>query len=76
MWQHFLGTHKTKVFTDNVSLKYFEIQLKVSTKQLRWHNTLALLDVEMIHKLGWDNVVPNTLSRKEKIRVQKPPTKT
>jgi len=34
------------------------------------------LDVEMIHKLGWDNVVPNTLSRKEKIRVEKPPTKT
>ncbi len=76
MWQHFLGTHKTKVFTDNVSLKYFETQLKVSTKQLRWHNTLALLDVEMIHKLRWDNVVPNTLSRKEKIQVEKPPTKT
>jgi hypothetical protein len=23
-WQHYLASHKTKVFTDNVSLKYFE----------------------------------------------------
>jgi hypothetical protein len=47
MWPHFLGMHKTKVFMD----KYFEIQLKASTKQLKWHDTLVLLDVEMIHKL-------------------------
>lgn len=32
MWQHYLGTHKTKIFTNNVSLKYFKILLKVSTK--------------------------------------------
>jgi hypothetical protein len=23
-WQHYLGFHKTKVFTDNVFLRYFE----------------------------------------------------
>ena len=23
-WQYYLGLHKTKVYTDNVSLKYFE----------------------------------------------------
>jgi hypothetical protein len=63
-WQHYLGTHKTKVFT-NVSLKYFETQPKASMKQLIWHNTLALLDVDMIHKLSWDNVVPNVMNRKK-----------
>jgi hypothetical protein len=24
-WQHHLGTHKTKVFMDNISLKYFKL---------------------------------------------------
>ncbi len=65
MWQCFLEMLKTKVFINNISLKYFKTQLRSSTKQLRWHNTLALLDVEMIHKLKWDNVVLDTLSRKE-----------
>jgi hypothetical protein len=32
-------------------------------KQLRWHDTLALLDVELIHKLGWDNVIHDALNR-------------
>ena len=26
-WQHYLGLHKTKVYMDNVSLKYFETQV-------------------------------------------------
>jgi hypothetical protein len=31
-WQHYLGTHKTKVFTNNVFFKYFETQPKASMK--------------------------------------------
>ncbi len=31
-WQHYLGGHETKVFIDNVFLKYFETQLKVVAK--------------------------------------------
>jgi hypothetical protein len=50
-WQRYLGTHKTKVFMDNVSLKYFETQPKALTKQLKWHDTLVLLDMELIHKV-------------------------
>jgi hypothetical protein len=23
-WKHYLGMHKTKIFTDNISLRYFE----------------------------------------------------
>jgi hypothetical protein len=41
------------------------MQLRVLTKQLRWHDTLALLDVELIHKLIQDNAIPNALSRKK-----------
>lgn len=76
VWQHYLGTHKTKVFTDSASLKYFETQTKALVKQLKWHETLALLDVELAHKLGQDNVVLNALNRKEKFQVEKPLTKT
>ncbi len=35
------------------------------TKQLHWHNTLALMDMELICKTSQNNVVPNTLSYKE-----------
>jgi len=31
-WQHYLGTHKIKVFMDNISLKYFETQPKALAK--------------------------------------------
>ena len=68
MWQHYLGLHKTKVYTDNVSLKYFETQAHVSAKQLRWHDTLALMNVDLIHKPGRDNVVPDALSRREEFQ--------
>ncbi len=45
-------------------------------EQLRWHDTLALLDVELIHKPRWDNVVLDALSRKENFQVEKPLIKT
>ncbi len=51
-WHHYLGFHKTNVFTNNVSLKYFENQPKATTKQVESHDTLALMDIELIHKLG------------------------
>jgi hypothetical protein len=62
--------HKTKVFTNNVTLKYFETQPRTSTKQLRWHDTLALLHVELIHKPGRDNIIPNALSKKEEFQME------
>ncbi len=31
--------------------------------------------MELIHKQGWFNVVPNTLNRKEEFQVEKPSTK-
>jgi hypothetical protein len=57
-------------------LRYFKNQLRALAKQLTWHDTLVLLDVELIQKLGWDNVVPNTHSRKEEFQIEKLLTKT
>ncbi len=40
------------------------------------NDTLALLDVELIHKLGQDIVVPNALNQKEEFQMENPPTNT
>ena len=37
----------------------------MSAKQLRWHDIFALINVDLIHKLGRDNMVPDALSRWE-----------
>ena len=60
--QYYLGLYQTKVYPSNVSMKYFETQTQLSAHQLRCHNTLAVKNVELIHKLGHDNVIPNVLS--------------
>jgi hypothetical protein len=45
-------------------------------KQLKWHDTLALLDVELIHKLGQDNVIHDALNRKKEFQLERASTKT
>lgn len=71
-WHHYLGFHKTNVFTNNVSLKYFENQPKATTKQLQSHDTLAFMDIELIHKLGKNNVVLDALSCKKEYQGEMP----
>ena len=41
LWQHYLGLEYTKVYTDNVSVRYFETQSKITPKQWRWVDVLA-----------------------------------
>lgn len=41
-------------------------------KQLWWHNTLAFVDIELIHKPWKNNVVLNVLNRKEEYRGEMP----
>jgi hypothetical protein len=57
------------VWTDNVTLKYFVIQPKLSSKQVRWQDTLALFNVDIRHKPRKENVVPNALSQKHQFKV-------
>jgi hypothetical protein len=54
---------------DNVSLRYFETQPRAITKQLRWYDTLAFMDIKLIHKPSKDNVVP---SRKKEYQGEMP----
>ncbi len=57
------------VWTDNVTLKYFTTQPKLSSKQVRWQDTLVLFNVDIRHKHEKENVVPNVLSRKHQLNV-------
>ena len=40
----------------------------MTAKQLRWYDTLALMNVDLIHKPGKENVVPDALSRKDEYK--------
>ena len=53
---------------DNVSLKHFGTHMKMNAMPLRWHDTLALMIMDLIHKLGRHNVVLDVLNRQEKVQ--------
>ncbi len=36
---------------------------------MKWQDTLALFNVDIRHKLGKENIVPNVLSRKHQLKV-------
>jgi hypothetical protein len=55
-----------------VSLRYFETQPKATAKQLQWHDTLAIVNIELIHKHGKENVVPDVLNHKEEYQREMP----
>jgi hypothetical protein len=55
LWQHKLGLHKTKVYMDNVSLKYFGTHAQVSAKPLR--NILVFMKADLIHNVDHNNMV-------------------
>ncbi len=68
-WDHYIGSKDVVVWTDNVTLKYFSTQPKLSSKQVRWQDTLALFNVDIRHKPGKENVVFDALSRKHQLKV-------
>ena len=54
-WRYYVQDKYTKVFTDNVSLQYFQSQPKISPKHARWQDFLAELDLLIVHKQGTQN---------------------
>ncbi len=68
-WGHYIGSKDVVVWIDNVTLKYFSTQPKLSSKQVRWQDTLALFNVDIRHKPRKENIVPDALSRKHQLRV-------
>ncbi len=68
-WGHYIGSKEVVVWTDNVTLKYFATQPKLSSKQVKWQDTLALFNVDIRHKPEKENVVFDALSRKHQLKV-------
>jgi hypothetical protein len=68
-WGHYIGSKDVMVWTDNVTLKYFSTQPKLSSKQVRWQDTLALFNVDIRHKPREENIVPDALSRKHQLKM-------
>jgi len=68
-WGHYIGSKDVVVWTDNVTLKYFATQPKLSSKHQRWQDTLTLFNVDIRHKPRKENIVPDALSRKHQLRV-------
>jgi len=68
-WGHYIGSKDVVVWIDNVTLKYFVTQPKLSSKQVRWQDTLALFNVDIWHKPGKEIVVLDALSRKHELKV-------
>jgi hypothetical protein len=68
-WGHYIGSKDVLVWMDNVTLKYFATQPKLSSKQVRWQDTLALFNVDIRHKPGKENVVSDALSQKHQLKV-------
>ncbi len=62
IWGHYIGSKDVVVWTNNVTLKYFATQPKLSSKQVRWQDTLALFNVDIRHKSRKENIVPDVLS--------------
>jgi hypothetical protein len=48
---------------------YLEIQAQVSAKPFRWHNTLVLMKLDLIHKMGHDNMVQDAHPNNEQYPV-------
>ena len=69
LWQHYLGLEYTKVYTDNVLVRYFETQRKITPKQWRWADVLVCFNVDLIYKPGWNNVVLDALSRRQELQI-------
>jgi hypothetical protein len=51
-WGHYIGSKDVLMWIDNVTLKYFATQSKLSSKQVKWQDTLVLLNVDIRHKPG------------------------
>jgi hypothetical protein len=68
-WGYYVGSKDVVVWINNVTLKYFAIQPKLSSKQVRWQDTLALFNVDIRHKPRKENIMPDALSQKHQLKV-------
>lgn len=65
--RHYLIGKPFFVKTDNVATSYFASKLNLSTKQARWQDFLAELDMTIEYRLGRLNAIADALSKKEQL---------
>ncbi|GJQ99091.1 putative reverse transcriptase domain-containing protein [Tanacetum coccineum] len=68
IWRHYLYGTKCTMFTDHKSLQHILNQKELKMRQRRWLELLSDYDCEIRYHLGKANVIPDALSRKERIR--------
>jgi hypothetical protein len=66
-WCPYLIGRHFKVKTDHDSLKYFLEQRLSSEEQQKWVTKILGYDFEIVYKKGRQNVVADTLSRKDEV---------
>jgi Reverse transcriptase (RNA-dependent DNA polymerase)/RNase H-like domain found in reverse transcriptase/Integrase zinc binding domain/Retroviral aspartyl protease/Chromo (CHRromatin Organisation MOdifier) domain len=69
-WRHYLSgsKHTITIITDHHSLKHFETQPNLTSRQARWAEFLSEFDYKIIYKEGKDNVVADALSRRSDLK--------
>ncbi|GKE57302.1 putative reverse transcriptase domain-containing protein [Tanacetum coccineum] len=65
IWRHYLYRTKCTVFTDHNSLQHILDQKELNMRQCRWLELLSDYDYEICYHSRRENVVADTLSRKE-----------
>lgn len=63
-WKHYLeGGPPFEILTDHFSLKYFQTQSDLSSRQARWSELLADYEFDITYKQGNTNAAADALSR-------------
>ncbi|GJY09655.1 retrotransposon protein, putative, ty3-gypsy subclass [Tanacetum coccineum] len=70
IWRHYLYGTKCTVFTDHKSLQHIFHQKELNMRQRRWLELLADYDCEIRYHPGKANVITDSLSRKEPLRIR------
>ncbi|GJZ02415.1 putative reverse transcriptase domain-containing protein [Tanacetum coccineum] len=67
IWRHYLYGTKSVIYTDHKSLHHIFSQKELNTRQRRWIELFSDYDCEIRYHPGKENVVADSLSRKERV---------
>ncbi|GJV80732.1 putative nucleotidyltransferase, ribonuclease H, partial [Tanacetum coccineum] len=68
IWRHYLYGTKSVIYTDHKSLQHIFSQKELNMRQRRWIELFSDYDCEIHYHPGKENVVDDTLSRKERVK--------
>ncbi|GKC99075.1 putative reverse transcriptase domain-containing protein, partial [Tanacetum coccineum] len=71
IWRHYLYGTKSIIYTDHKSIHHIVNQKELNMRQRRWIESFSDYDCEIRYHPGKANVVPDTLSRKERVKLKR-----